>query len=146
MTRELNFRQSFSTQFETATSFNRTSYPDIGKLAPSDFPCFAITLGHTKYSVLDPLGQPTVGEQSFLLTVFFSVPEMSPETLLQYRSDYLNAVELFVSSSYAPPPAAPGETYRITHSQLVKINSPVLSKSMTRFSVTAECSYFFSIL
>jgi hypothetical protein len=146
MTREINFRQSFSTQFETATGFKRISIPEIAKFAPSDFPSFALAPGDAKYTAFDAFGTPTAGEQDFVLTVFFTLPELTPETLLQYRSDYLATMELFIDSSYIPPIVLPGETYRIARTQLVKVSAPVLTKSMTRFSISAHCKYFFTML
>jgi hypothetical protein len=146
MTRELNFRTNFSTQFTTQTSLQRVTVPDINALAPSQFPSYAIALGTTHYQQIALPSSPISGYQEFTLTLYFMLPQLSLETMLHYRSDYLAGVEFFFGGGYVPPLIQPGENYRIQSISLVDVVPPVLHPTATRFSLALKARYDFTIL
>jgi hypothetical protein len=143
MTRELNFRTSFSVQFTAQTSLPRVSVLDANALAPSQFPSYSIALGKTHYQPNILSGTPLAGYQEFTLQINFTLPQLTPETMLVYRSDYLVGVEDFFGAGYVPPISLPGEYYRIQSISLVNIQPPVIQPTATRFTLSINGRYDF---
>ncbi len=143
MTRELNFRTNLSAQLTAQLSLVRVTVPDIHALSPAQFPSYSVDLGKTFYQQNALAGTPISGYQEFTLTINFTLPQLSPETMLHFRSDFLVGVEFFFGGGYAPPVIQPGENYRIESISLVNVAAPTIQPTATRFAITINARYDF---
>jgi hypothetical protein len=145
MTREINFRTSFNGQLATYSGWSFITRNGKRKLPPSDFPSYAIELGTTSYTRFAFNGPATSGEQMFRLTIYFRQPQLKPLDAFTSHSDDVNIAEQFIQAIYAPPVVAPGETYRIESTQIAAVKPAEIDPLETRFTVTIEGKYFFTL-
>jgi hypothetical protein len=145
MTRELNFRNSFRSQLALATTWNDITEQPADRVPLSDYPCFSVRLGETRFTEFDLNGRPIIGEQAFTLTFYFIVQHNDLNHQLSLRSDYLLTLELFTNSGFTPPAVGVIDNYRIDRSTILKIAPPSNDKDATRHAIRLDCKYYFAL-
>lgn len=148
MTRELIFNSNFEPQLAASTAWKplvTVQGASERTFAPSDFPGFEILPGEAKFTAFDSFGHPVAGTQAFTLRIHYSHSELSVSAMRSTRSGMVGLLESFFGSGFTLPPVSIGDTARIDSVKLVSIDPPVLSKTATRSTITAQCEYTFTI-
>lgn len=145
MTREINFLTSLRDGLSLYSGWTFTDESKIGKLAPSAFPSFAITLGVTKYTRYGFTGQAIYGEQSFIVTIIFTEHQLKYLEAFTKHSDMSELAEQYINVFYTPPILGLGELYRIERAIITKVDPPIIDKDETRFVARLEGKYFFTL-
>ncbi len=145
MTREINFLTSLRDGLSLYSGWTFTDESNNGKLAPSAFPSFAISLGAVKYTKYGFTGQAIYGEQSFIVTINFTEHQLKYLEAFTKHSDMSELAEQYINVFYMPPILGLGELYRIERAIITKIDAPIISKDETRFTVQLEGKYFFTL-
>jgi hypothetical protein len=143
MTRELDFRTTFRAQLAFNTSWNDITEQDKARVPLSDYPCFSVRLGETRFTEFDMMGRATKGEEDFVLTLYFHIPVHDLNHAHTQRSNYLVTLELFANGGYVTPPVTLGATYRIDGTTLLKIEPPSGDKDETRHAIVVKGKYWF---
>jgi hypothetical protein len=145
MTREQNFQTSFAVQLASYSGWQYLPQYDVKKLPLAAFPAFSLSPGKTKYTTFDPTGKAITGEQDFTITISYLLPHVGDDAL-RVHSDITNLLEQFINNpAYLPPTVAPGDACIITRCMLVESKAPVLKYDATRFQVTINAKYLFTI-
>ena len=143
MTRELTFRDTFRSQLAFNTSWNDITEQDKDRVALSNYPCFSVRLGETRFTGFDVMGRATSGEQDFTLTLYYRIALHDLHLALEQRSDYLLTLELFANGGYTPPSVGVADNYRIDGTTILKIDSPPNDKDETRHAIVLRGKYWF---
>jgi hypothetical protein len=146
MTREINFLTSLRDGLSLYSGWAFTDEARSGKLAPSAFPSFGISLGATKYTKYGFTGQAISGEQSFVVTIHFSEHQLKYIGAFTKHSDMSELAEQYINVFYVVPPLGLGELYRIERTIITKVEPPTIDKDETRFVARLEGKYFFTLL
>jgi len=145
MTREINFITSLRDGLSLYSGWTFTEETTSGKLAPSAFPSFGISLGATKYTKYGFTGQAICGEQSFIVTINFTEHQFKYLEAFTKHSDMSELAASYINIFYAPPLLGLGELYRIERAIITKVDAPVIDKDETRFTARLEGKYFFTL-
>jgi hypothetical protein len=145
MTREINFLASLRDGLSLYSGWTFTDESNIGKLAPSAFPSFAISLGITKYTKYGFTGQAICGEQSFTIMINFTEHQLKFLEAFTKHSDMSELAATYINIFYVPPPLGLGELYRIERAIITKVDAPIISKDETRFTTKIEGKYYFTL-
>ena len=145
MTREINFITSLRDGLSLYSGWTFTDESNIGKLAPSAFPSFSISLGATKCTKYGFTGQAICGEQSFVVTINYTEHQLRYLESFTKHSDMSEIVATYINVFYTPPPLGLGELYRIERAIITKVDAPIIDKDETRFTLLLEVKYFFKL-
>jgi hypothetical protein len=145
MTREINFLTSLRDGLSLYSGWTFTDESTPGKLAPSAFPSFAITLGATKYTRFGFTGQAICGEHAFVVTINYTEHQLKYLEAFTKHSDMSELAQQYINIFYVPPPLGLGELYRIERAIITKVDAPIISKDETRFVARLEGKYFFTL-
>lgn len=145
MTREINFLTSIRSGLSLYTGWSAAEQPSAGKLAPSAFPSFFVSLGAAKYTRFGFTGQAVFGEQPFTITINFTEHQLKYLDASAKRSDLLSLAENYLNTFYIPPALGAGELYRIERLVILRTDGAVIDKDDTRFTAKIEGKYFFTL-
>lgn len=145
MTREINFLNTLRDGLSIYSGWSFIDESNIGKLVPSAFPSFSITLGATKYIKYGFTGQAICGEQTFIVTINFTERQLKYLEASTKHSDITELAVTYINTFYVPPPLGLGELYCIDRAIITKIDAPIIDKDATRFTARLEGKYFFTL-